>query len=75
LFPTANKRRSSQEYHVTLVFSVATAWAGPSTIQGVVKNAKGQAINGADVRIESKDGSKLFKVVKTDRNGRYTAGT
>ena len=55
------------------VLSVATAWAGPSAIQGVVKDAKGQAIKGADVRIESKDGSKLFKVVKTDRNGHYTA--
>jgi len=58
---------------VGLVLSVATAWAGGSAIQGVVKDAKGQAIKGADVRIESKDGSKLFKVVKTDRNGRYTA--
>jgi hypothetical protein len=58
---------------VGFVLSVATAWAGPSIIQGVVKDAKGQAIKGADVRIESKDGSKLFKVVKTDRNGRYTA--
>ena len=58
---------------VGLVFSIASAWAGPSAIQGVVKDAKGQAIKGADVRIESKDGSKLFKTVKTDRNGRYTA--
>jgi len=58
---------------IGLVLSVATTWAGPSAIQGVVKDAKGQAIKGADVRIESKDGSKLFKVVKTDRNGHYTA--
>ena len=58
---------------IGFVLSVATVWAGPSAIQGVVKDAKGQAIKGADVRIESKDGSKLFKVVKTDRNGRYTA--
>jgi len=50
----------------------ATAWAGPA-IQGVVKDAKGQAIKGADVRIESKDGSKLFKTVKTDANGRYVS--
>jgi hypothetical protein len=56
-----------------LVLSVATAWAGGSAIQGVVKDAKGQPIKGADVRIESKDGSKLFKVVTTDQNGRYTA--
>src|SRR6266550_907980 len=58
---------------IGLVLSVATTWAGPSAIQGVVKDAKGQAIKGADVRIESKDGSKLLKTVKTDGNGRYTA--
>src|SRR6266508_1408587 len=56
---------------VGLVLSVATAWAGPSVIQGVVKNAKGQEINGADVRVESRDGKTLFKTVKTDGNGRY----
>jgi hypothetical protein len=58
---------------VGLVFSVATAWAGPSAIQGVVKDAKGQAIKGADVRIESKDGKQLFKMVKTDGSGRYVS--
>jgi hypothetical protein len=58
---------------VGLVFSVATAWAGPSTIQGVVKDAKGQAINGADVRIESRDGKTLFTTVKTDGKGRYVS--
>jgi Carboxypeptidase regulatory-like domain len=56
---------------VGLVLSVATAWAGPSAIQGVVKDAKGQAVKGADVRIESRDGSKLYKTVKTDGSGRY----
>jgi hypothetical protein len=56
---------------VGLVLSVATAWAGPSAIQGVVKDAKGQAIKGADVRIESKDGKQQFNTVKTDAKGRY----
>jgi hypothetical protein len=56
---------------IGLVLSVATAWAGPSSIQGIVKDAKGQAIKGADVRIESRDGSKLFNTVKTDGKGRY----
>ena len=55
------------------VLSVAIAWAGPSAIQGVVKDAKGQAIKGADVRIESKDGKQLFKTVKTDGSGRYVS--
>jgi 5-hydroxyisourate hydrolase-like protein (transthyretin family) len=49
----------------------ATAWAGPASIQGVVKDAKGQPIKGADVRVESKDGKQLFNTVKTDAKGRY----
>jgi 5-hydroxyisourate hydrolase-like protein (transthyretin family) len=63
--------KSLQIGFVGLVLCVASAWAGPSSIQGVVKDAKGQPIKGADVRIESKDGSKLLKTVKTDGNGRY----
>ena len=58
---------------VGLVFSVATAWAGPAAIQGLVKDANGQAIKGADVRIESKDGKQQFNTVKTDGKGRYIA--
>jgi hypothetical protein len=54
-----------------LFFCIASAWAGPASIQGIVKDAKGQPIKGADVRIESRDGSKLLKTVKTDGNGRY----
>ena len=54
-----------------LVLCVASAWAGPSSIQGIVKDAKGQPIKGADVRIESKDGKQLFNTVKTDVKGRY----
>ena len=49
----------------------ATAWAGPASIQGVVKDAKGQPIKGADVRIESRDGKQLLGTVKTDAKGRY----
>ena len=56
---------------IGLVLSVATAWAGPAAIQGLVKDAKGQAIKGADVRIESKDGKQQFNTVKTDAKGRY----
>jgi Carboxypeptidase regulatory-like domain len=56
---------------IGFALSVATAWAGPSAIQGVVKDAKGQAIKGADVRVESKDGKQQFNTVKTDGKGRY----
>jgi len=54
-----------------LVLSVATAWAGPSAIQGVVKDAKGQAIKNADIQIASKDGKQQLNTVKTDAKGRY----
>src|SRR5438094_7043691 len=54
-----------------LLLCAASAWAGPASIQGVVKDAKGQPIKGADVRIESKDGKQLFNTVKTDAKGRY----
>jgi hypothetical protein len=50
---------------------VATAWAGPASIQGIVKDAQGKPIKGADVRIESKDGKQLFGTVKSDAKGRY----
>jgi hypothetical protein len=63
--------KSLQLGFVALVLSVATAWAGPASIQGLVKDAKGQVIKGADVRIESKDGKQQFNTIKTDAKGRY----
>ena len=44
---------------------------GPASIQGLVKDAKGEPIKGADVRIESRDGKQLFTTAKTDLKGRY----
>jgi carboxypeptidase family protein len=49
----------------------ANAWAGPASIQGIVKDAQGKPIKGADVRIESRDGKQLFNTVKTDAKGHY----
>ena len=49
----------------------ANAWAGPASIQGIVKDAKGQPMKGADVRVESRDGKQIFNTVKTDTKGRY----
>lgn len=49
----------------------ATAWAGPASIQGIVKDAQGKPIKGADVRVESQNGKQLFNTVKTDTHGRY----
>ena len=63
--------KSLEMCFIGLVLSVATVLAGPSAIQGVVKDAKGQAIKGADVRIESRDGKQRFNTVKTDATGHY----
>jgi hypothetical protein len=54
-----------------LVLCVANAWAGPASIQGIVRDVKGQPIRGADVRVESPDGKQIFNTVKTDAKGRY----
>ena len=63
--------KSLQIGFVGLILCAASALAGPSSIQGIVNDAKGQPIKGADVRIESKDGKQLFNTAKTDAKGRY----
>src|SRR5438552_8140921 len=63
--------KSLQIGFMGLFLCVANAWAGPSSIQGVVTDIKGQPIKGADVRIESKDGKQVFATAKTDGKGRY----
>ncbi len=52
-------------------YAAATAWAGSSAIQGVVRDAKGQPIKNADVRVESRDGKQKFNTARTDAKGRY----
>jgi Carboxypeptidase regulatory-like domain len=59
---------------VGLVLPVGSALADPSGILGVVKDAKGQPIRGADIRIEARNGERLIRTVKTDANGRYVSG-
>ena len=49
----------------------ANAWAGPASIQGIVKDAQGKPIKNADIRVESRDGKQAFGTVKTDSQGRY----
>jgi serine/threonine protein kinase len=44
---------------------------GPASLQGFVKDAKGEPIKGGDVRVESRDGKQVFSAVKTDTKGRY----
>src|SRR5438094_5428021 len=57
-----------------LTISATAAWAspvGPATLQGDVKDSKGQVVAGAEVHIQAKDGSNLQKIVRTDANGHY----
>jgi Carboxypeptidase regulatory-like domain len=56
---------------IGLFLCAASAWAGNSALQGVVKDPKGKPIKAADIRIEARDGSKVLKTVKTDATGRY----
>jgi hypothetical protein len=65
--------KSFQIGFMGLFLCVASVWAGPGSIQGIVKDAKGQPIKGADVRFESRDGKQLFNTVKTDGKGRYVS--
>ena len=55
------------------IFLAITATAQTTAIEGVVRGPDSKALKGADVRIESKGGSKLLKTVKTDANGRYVS--
>src|SRR5206468_1810876 len=46
---------------------------GPASFQGFVKDAKGEPIKGADIRIESRDGKQVLSTAKTDSKGRYVS--
>lgn len=56
---------------IGLFLCIANAWAGPASIQGIVKDAKGQPIKNADIRIQSRDGKQVLNTTKTDAKGRY----
>ena len=56
---------------IGLILFVASAGAASSVLEGIVKDAKGHPIEGADIRIETKNGGRVLTTVKTDVNGRY----
>jgi carboxypeptidase family protein len=51
---------------------IASASGGSSLLQGIVKDANGHPIEGADIRIQPKKSSRLLTTVKTDAKGRYS---
>ena len=53
-----------------MLFATSAAAANP-VLEGIVKDATGRPIQGADVRIESTKSGTLLATAKTDANGRY----
>ena len=53
---------------IGVLFVAFSVSAGTSVLEGVAKDASGRPIKGADVRIETKNFS---KILKTDASGRY----
>jgi hypothetical protein len=56
---------------IGLILLVASASGANSVLEGIVKDAKGHPIEGANIRIETKNGGRLVTTVKTDVSGRY----
>ncbi|HEU0207513.1 MAG TPA: carboxypeptidase regulatory-like domain-containing protein [Candidatus Udaeobacter sp.] len=54
-----------------IMLFIANVSAATSVLEGIVKDAKGQPIEGADVWIAHSDSRRLLTTVKTDANGRY----
>jgi len=58
---------------IGVTLSVATASAASSVLQGIVKDAKGHPIQGADIRIVATKTAGLLTTVKTNADGRYSS--
>src|SRR5436309_6776227 len=63
--------KSLQIWFFALVLCAASVSYTTLFRSGFVKDAKGEPIKDADVRIESRDGKQVFSTVKTDPKGRY----
>jgi hypothetical protein len=57
---------------IGIMLFVASASAASSVLQGIVKDANGHPIQGADIRIEATNTGSLLTMVKTNVNGRYS---
>jgi len=57
---------------IGVMLFVASASAASSELQGIVKDAKGHPIQGAEIRIEATNTGRLLTTVKTNVNGRYS---
>src|SRR5438067_10151576 len=57
---------------IGVMLFVASASAASSVLQGIVKDANGHPIQGADIRIEATNTGRLLTTAKTNVNGRYS---
>src|ERR1043166_8758384 len=57
---------------IGVMLFVASASAASSVLQGIVKDANGRPIQGADIRVEATKTGRLLTTVKTNVNGRYS---
>lgn len=57
---------------IGVMLFVASASAANSVLQGIVKDANGHPIQGADIRIEATNTGGLLTTVKTNVTGRYS---
>ena len=64
--------KSLQVGFIGLVFCVATAWAGPSAIQGVVKDQSGAMVPDAKVLVVQTETNSTFDL-RTNNEGAYVA--
>ena len=56
---------------VGVMLFITSASAASSLLEGIVKDANGHPIGGADIRIDARKSGRLLATVKTDANGRY----
>jgi carboxypeptidase family protein len=57
---------------IGVILFVASASAASSELHGIVKDAKGHPIQGADIRIEATKTGRLLTTIKTNVKGRYS---
>ena len=57
---------------IGVMLFAASASAASSVLQGIVKDANGHPIQGADIRIEGTKTGRLLTAVKTNVNGRHS---
>ena len=57
---------------IGIMLFIASASAASSELRGIVKDANGHPIQGADIRIEATNTGRLLTTVKTNVSGRYS---